>query len=113
MSANVKVVNLLGDLTLSTVDERAEEIRRSLESAPMVLLSLSRTTGIDLAGIQLLYAARRYAEKAGRSLHITGSVAEPVAQKLFKCGFTESLIRQGRDLDENLRGFSSEAARDA
>ncbi|TVR70179.1 MAG: STAS domain-containing protein [Spirochaetaceae bacterium] len=113
MSSNVKVVNLTGSVTVSSVDALAGQIRDSVAEKEMVLLSLSQATEIDLAGVQLLYAARRYAVGQGKALHITGAVPMPVAQRLLRCGFTEELIQDGRALDEGLHGFSEGTVPDA
>lgn len=110
---NVKVVNLQGSITVSAVDKLAGEIRESLKKAQTIMLSLSHATDIDLAGVQLLYAARRYAEKKKKELHFTGSVPEPVARKLLLSGFTEELILEGSALEERLQGFSRGADEDA
>ncbi|WP_159438726.1 STAS domain-containing protein [Alkalispirochaeta americana] len=106
MSSNVKVVNLVGAVTLTTVEARAEEIRQAFETVPMVLISLSQADEIDLAGIQLLYGARRYAEAQGKELHITGAVPDQVARRLYQGGFIAEMVREGRQLDQTLSGFA-------
>ena len=113
MSAKIKVVNLVGNVNLSALESLAEEIRASLAERETVLLSLSQAADIDLGGIQLLYAARRYAEKQGKSLHITGSIPETVARRLHRGGFTEDLLLDGRELDERMHGFNEGKAPDA
>lgn len=106
MSGNVKVVNLVGAVTLRTVTARASEIRQAFEEVSMVLVSLSQATEIDLAGIQLLYGARRYADSQGKDFHITGAVPDQIAQRLCRSGFIPEPLREGRQLDQALAGFS-------
>lgn len=113
MSANVKVVNLQGEINLASLEEYGKQIVETMAETPMVLLSLSQATGIDLSGIQLLYAARRYAEKAGKSLHITGAVPDAIAQRLYRTGFVDQVIREGRELEEGLHGFTERTPVDA
>lgn len=105
MSTKVKVVNLQGSVTLSTVESLSQMLRDSIDEKPMVLASLSQTEDIDLAGVQLLYAARRYARAAGKAFHLTGSVPEVIAMRLFRSGFVSSVIRDGKQLDEELHEF--------
>ncbi len=105
MSTNVKVVNLEGEFTLPHADRLGKLVRDAIDQKSMVLLSLSQTTDIDLAGIQVIYACRRYANKKNRSLHLTGAIPEIVARRLYQGGFTHDIHRDGRDLDQRLVEF--------
>jgi ABC-type transporter Mla MlaB component len=105
MSANVKVVNLEGSITLPSIERHRTLLREQVDASPVVLVSLSRSEEIDLAGVQLLYAARRYASSLNHELHITGSVPESIADRLFRSGFTPALIRDGKELDNDLHEF--------
>lgn len=107
MSTNVKIVNLDGEITLSNAQNAATTIRHAIDEKTMVLLSLSRATDIDLAGIQVIYAARRYALKKRRSFHITGSIPEVIANRFYQSGFTSRVYLDGRDLDSGLAEFGS------
>ncbi|MFP4211689.1 MAG: lipid asymmetry maintenance protein MlaB [Alkalispirochaeta sp.] len=105
MSANVKIVNLGGRITLPRIEEINTLLKDEIDASPAVLVSLSRAEEIDLAGVQLLYAARRYANSRERTMHITGTVPEAIAERLYRSGFTSSIIRDGKELDENLHEF--------
>jgi len=105
MSANVKIVNLEGSITLPSIEQHRTVLHEQIEASPVVLVSLSRSDEIDLAGVQLLYAARRYASSLNHEMHITGSVPEAVAERLYRSGFTPSVIRDGKELDRDLHEF--------
>lgn len=107
MSANVRVINLTGNVTLTTISSFRDQIVAGVDEMPMVLLSLSQATDIDLAGIQLIYAARRYAAECGKALHVTGAVPDRIARRFFTGGFIPEVIRDGRELDERLVGFAA------
>lgn len=107
MSTKVKVVNIEGDLTLPHAEAAASRIKQAIQEKPMVLLSLSQASDIDLAGIQVIYAARRYAQKNDRSFHITGAVPETIARRLHHAGFTQGIHLDGRDLDSRLLEFGA------
>lgn len=113
MSANIRVVNLSGDVTISSVKRYADQILEILDGKASVLLSLSQATDIDLAGVQLLYAARRCAESRKKELDLTGPVSEPIARRLYRSGFTESMVYDGLELGRQLHGFAESAAPDA
>ena len=109
MSTKVRVVNLEGRVTLATVEKLQERLRKQIDEKPVVLASLSQTDEIDLAGVQLLYAARRYAVEHGKEFHLTGSVPERVARTLFESGFVPIVLRDGKELDESLHEFAAQS----
>lgn len=113
MNTKVKVVNLDGDITLPGAEKAMTRIREAIDEKPMVLLSLSQATDIDLAGVQVIYAARRYAIKKDRSFHITGAVPEKIARRLDHAGFVHGVFLDGRDLDSRLIEFGNVEATDA
>ncbi len=102
MSTNVRVVNFTGDVTLSTVTGLAETVTTALKEVPMVLVSLSQCTDIDLAGVQLLISLKRYARLHKKAVHLTGAVPEVVAGRMTAGGFTPNPVREGRELDTHL-----------
>lgn len=105
MSTSVKVVNLAGELVRSTVEDQRELLRNAIDAQPRVLASLTQVTDVDLYGVQLLYAARSYAERNGRDFSLTGDVSETVAVRLYEAGFVSSILRDGPSLDQALHGF--------
>ena len=113
MSANVKVVNLVGAINISSVESFAKEIRDALGEKRMVLLSLSQATDIDLAGVQLLYAARRFAVDQDKPLYISGGIPETIARRLHRGGFAPTVIMDGRELDAQLVGLPVREETDA
>lgn len=116
MSDKIKVVNLVGEVVLSTVPAHRRRIEEALQERSTVLASLSQVEDIDLFGVQLLYAARRYAEGANKAFHLTGEVPELVARRLYETGFVDTVVRDGRELDRSLHEFGSvgqEDSRDA
>ncbi|MEX2443667.1 MAG: STAS domain-containing protein [Alkalispirochaeta sp.] len=108
MSEKIKVVNLVGEVVLSTVADHRTRIRNALDERATVFASLTRVEEIDLYGVQMLYAARRYAERVGKEFHLTGDVPELVARRLHETGFVESVVRDGRELDRRLHEFGRE-----
>lgn len=109
MSTNVKVVNLEGEIVLSRLETLRSAILEALGERKKVMLSLARAEEIDLFGAQMLYAARRHADRIGRELHITGEVPERIARRLYESGFAERVARQGRELELALHEFGSAA----
>lgn len=108
MSDKIKVVNLVGEVVLSTVAGHKVRIEEALSERSKVFASLTQVEDIDLFGVQLLYAARRYAERVGKEFHLTGEIPERVARRLHQNGFVESVIRDGRELDRQLHEFGHE-----
>lgn len=111
MSSNVRVVNLIGDVTVATAGSFVEPLLAARD-ASMILVSLSQVTDIDLAGIQLLYAAARSARASGTPLHFTGAVPALVLQRLRHGGFLGPGDVDARVLAERLVAFSGEESAD-
>lgn len=107
MSTTVKVVNLAGELVRSTVEAQRETLREAIDSQPRVLASLTQVEDIDLYGVQLLYAARAYADRQDRGFALTGDVTERVAVRLYESGFVSSILRDGPSLDAALHGYGA------
>lgn len=113
MSDKVKVVNLVGEVVLSTVADHRARITEALNHRSKVFVSLSQVEDIDLFGVQLLYAARRYAERLDKEFHLNGEVPELVARRLHETGFVETVVRDGRELDRQLHEFGREPKEEA
>ncbi|MDA3948878.1 MAG: STAS domain-containing protein [Spirochaeta sp.] len=105
MSTKVSVVNLHGHVTVSAVPEFQELLRARIDTTALVVASLSQAEEIDLAGVQLLYSARRYAAAQGKRFELTGSVPEAIAERLFHGGFVSSIVRDGKELNRQLHEF--------
>jgi anti-anti-sigma regulatory factor len=111
MSIKVKVVNLTGEIVLAELpDHRAQLLNAFEAKEPAILVSLTQAVDIDLFGVQLLYAARRHAEQAGREFHLTGPVPEGIARRLYESGFVGSVVRDGQELDRLLHEFQTDPA---
>lgn len=113
MSDKIKVVNLVGEVVLSTVSAHRTQIEEALQERSTVLASLSQVEDIDLFGVQLLYAARRYAERSNKEFHLSGEVPELVARRLHETGFVDMVIRDGRELDRSLHEFGAAPQEDS
>lgn len=70
---------LSGELTRATVGARREEILSRFAGGGDVTLDLAAVTRIDAAGVQLLVAARKWAEGRFRGFGLTG--APPVVEE--------------------------------
>ena len=113
VSAKVKIVNIEGDVTLGNAEKFSALIKDAIDEKPMVLVSLSQSVDIDLCGIQLIYAAKRYALKKRRSFHITGAIPETIARRLYQAGFASELCLDGRELDTSLVEFGNTGTNNA
>lgn len=105
MSTKVSVVNLYGHVTVSAVPEFQKLLQARIDSTALVVASLSQAEEIDLAGVQLLYSARRYAALQGKRFELTGSVPEVIANRLFHGGFVSAVVLDGKELNKQLHEF--------
>jgi anti-anti-sigma regulatory factor len=106
MSTKIKVINFTGFVNVASFAAWQQEIESALKSHSSVRISLSQVEDIDLAGVQLLYAARRRAFALKKEIQIVGDVQESVALRLHQCGFTRTVEHDGRSLNEALVEFA-------
>ena len=102
---SMKVLNLEGKLTIEQIKKIKQEMLDAINSHDKVWLNLTRTSAIDISGIQLLYGARRYANKKGKELLFTGTIPEPVTRSLLTGGFLRTAVSEGNELATGLIDF--------
>ena len=61
------------DLTVSCVGEIREQLLRGFKEAASLVIDLTATGAIDVAGLQLLCATHRFAVKSGKPVAIKGA----------------------------------------
>jgi anti-anti-sigma regulatory factor len=61
-------LSIEGELSTRTVSKRLAELLASLRDAGELRLELSNLTRMDVCGVQLIEAARKFAEANGKSL---------------------------------------------
>ena len=88
---NIRQIVIDGDLTIYTASEWRDRLSAEIVDADEFELDLTRVSEIDSAGLQLLIAARKQAERSGGSLHI-GHCSAVVLTALEFCRLTPDLI---------------------
>lgn len=86
--ANANVLFVGDALTVYTVDDYASQWKAHLDCSPALVLDLGAVASCDSLGIQLICAARKSAEAAGKSL-VVGNASEAVrrAAAAVACDF--------------------------
>lgn len=84
-SATDGSLRLAGDLDIYAAAELREALLEHVRTAPAVALDLSGATACDPVAVQLLRAARRSAEAAGKSFRVA-RISEPVARTCAALG---------------------------
>jgi anti-anti-sigma factor len=102
---SMKVINLEGSLGIHKAHSIKEEITEAVEKNKKVMINLSHVESIDLSIIQLLYAARRYAEKKKRELHLTGNLQDEVRDSFLIGGFCKQATSDATKLEKELIDF--------
>ena len=100
-----KIVNLHGSLTVDRAVTLKGEVAEALDGSENVLLSLSLVEDLDLACLQVLYAAKAEARAAGKDLHFLGSVPLRISKRLAACGFLHGVSERAEDFESALVGF--------
>jgi anti-anti-sigma regulatory factor len=100
-----KVVNLQGSLLVDRAAALKDELVEALEGSDNVLLGISQVEDLDLACLQVLYAAKKSATSAGKELHFLGSVPSRLSKRLAACGFLGGASGNAEEFESALLGF--------
>ncbi|MCM2264113.1 MAG: STAS domain-containing protein [Desulfuromonadales bacterium] len=85
-------------LTVAAVREVSEALLRGFETSEQVVLDLGTANDVDIAGLQLLCAAHRFAVAHGKELLLDG-IGERPRELARAAGFVRGeLCRIGRDV---------------
>lgn len=103
---DLQVVSAGASLTVENVANLRERILAAFEKAQNVTLGLSRVERIDLAGVHVLYAARREAEKRGKVFRMQGALHANVGEMLVTGGFCRTAPSDARELPDHLLEFA-------
>jgi ABC-type transporter Mla MlaB component len=85
-SAQIRIV-LRGSLTIAACEAAHLELARNLAAAGSVVIETDGDAEVDLSFVQLLIAAQRSAERAGRVVALAAPPAGGLAEALISCGF--------------------------
>ena len=108
---NVKVVSPGRLLTVDQAERLKSEILSAFERSDVVSMALSNVERIDLAGVHLLYGAKREADKQGKTFRLTGALQKEAAAMLVTSGFCPSVPGDASELDTLLLEFEPRTAR--
>jgi anti-anti-sigma factor len=108
MEQDLNVVSLEGGATIAEAEAVRDRLSEAIDGSAKVLVNLSHITRMDLAGIQVLYAARREADARGVALHLTGTVSDAVREALEAGGFVKKADADARALEASLLDFTDE-----
>jgi len=108
MEQDLQVVSLEGGATIAEAESLQKRLTEALESTAKVLVNLSHVTQMDLAGIQVLYAARTEAGRRGVAFHLTGTVSDAAREALEAGGFVKHASAEAKELEAAMLDFSSD-----
>jgi anti-anti-sigma factor len=86
---SINSVNLGGSLNISSAEELKAILLRALESKEPVRISLEQVGEMDVTAVQLLFAARDEARRAGTAFQFAEQTPAPVVSFLDSCGFED------------------------
>ncbi len=86
-----RVVDWQGAVTIEGIVEVKQGLMDALNEADSVFVRLDRVDRMDIAGVQLLYAAQYEAVKKNKTFKITGNIPEKIREKLAAGGFLKNV----------------------
>ncbi len=103
---DMRVVSLPPSLTVERVASVRNDVLDAFQSSSTVLLSVSQVERVDLAGIHLLYSAKREAVRRGHTLLLSGDVPQALGSALVTGGFCVDVPRGAPELEALLLEFA-------
>jgi anti-anti-sigma regulatory factor len=100
-----KILNFSGALLVDRAAALKAELSEALEGSSQVLVSLSLIEDLDLACLQVFYAARRTAVKSGKEFHFIGTVPSRIVKRLAAAGFLSGSPERAEDFEAGLIEF--------
>lgn len=94
-----------GALVIDRASTLKAEIAAALDSSADIVVDLSLVEELDLSCLQILYAARRAALKAGKQFHFAGKVQQRVAKRLVAVGILRGETVNAGDFEAALVDF--------
>jgi anti-anti-sigma factor len=86
---NTSLVRLEGAIDIASVAEMRSVFLNALASSKEVRLTLEGVTEMDITALQVLYAAKRDAAKAGIHFALEGSVPDEISAAMTRAGFAK------------------------
>lgn len=99
------VLNPSGALIIDRASAFRNELSDALRSSRHITLDLSHVEELDLACLQVLYAARRAAIAAGKELHLSGTISPRVTKRLSAVGLLSGTPGRAEDFEASLLDF--------
>lgn len=98
-------LTLHGSLNVGNSNELKEELRKAIQAGDEVRIDIALVEDLDLACLQVFYAAEASARAVGKALHFIGAVPPKIAARLVACGFLRRIPERVEELDAALVGL--------
>jgi anti-anti-sigma regulatory factor len=99
------VLNPSGALIIDRASAFKSEMAAALAKSRKITVDLSLVEELDLACLQILYAARRATAASGGELHLTGTVSSRIARRLSAVGILRGTPGRAEDFEASLLEF--------
>ncbi len=86
------MLRLEGEIGVTCAAELKRALIDAISSGREVELDLAQASDLDVTAIQLLWAARREAEKAGAPFAVAGDVPEKIGRAVSEAGVENFLV---------------------
>lgn len=89
---NTGVLLVEGDMTINYIGDLKERLVEAFDNAERVTVDVSAATAIDVAGVQLLYACRRFSIGRDKQMCLRVGGNTKFVQFLDEVGFAKDFI---------------------
>ena len=89
---NIGTLTLLGEVTIHHVSDLKNALVEAFDCAEQVVIDVSKATAFDVAGMQLIYACKRFSASHGKQMCLTFGDNNRFADFLKASGFPLNFI---------------------
>lgn len=100
-----ELVDLGVKASIEQVSSLYKEISEKLQREERLFISCKDVEQVDVSILQLLYAAKREADKLGKKLELSGPVSESMRKALVDSGFLPSYAEEPVDISLEMMDF--------
>jgi len=84
-----KIIKIGNEFSIKNIGEITQNLKKNLRNVRSALIKIENIEQIDLSAIQVVQAAKKYAEKKGIDLKVEAQLNDELKSLLISSGFTD------------------------
>jgi hypothetical protein len=86
------IIEIKKDLSLNSISKTLGQVIKKVETGKKIIVKLIAIDNIDLAGVQLIYSIKKYAEEKGLEFEFKPDITNETISLLANSGFKNLFV---------------------